>query len=221
MHILITGTNRGIGFALTELYLQQGDHVIAVARNADQSETLLTLQKKYKTLTLVSTDVTHPEAGEKIAEAVGTTPIDLLINNAGIFAKGTATEDFINSFHINAVVPFQLTQKLLPQLEKSKNPKVAHITSLMGSIEDNSSGGHYAYRASKSALNMINKCLSVDNQWLTCLVLHPGWVQTDMGGSSAPTHVAESAKGLINVIRNSSIKDTGQFFDFKGEPLPW
>src|SRR5262249_2933625 len=122
---------------------------------------------------------------------------------------------------VNSVVPFEMTQALLPYLKKSKQPKVIHITSLMGSIEDNSSGGYYAYRASKAALNMINKSLTRDHSWLTSVVMHPGWVQTDMGGPQAPTSTRDSAQGIWQVINGLGSEKSGHFYDFKGKELPW
>ena len=95
------------------------------------------------------------------------------------------------------------------------------MTSMMGSIADNTSGGSYAYRASKAALNMINKSLSVDNSWLTTVVVHPGWVKTDMGGAGAPVEPRASALGIWKLVRGLKMKDSGHFFDFHGKELPW
>jgi NAD(P)-dependent dehydrogenase (short-subunit alcohol dehydrogenase family) len=147
--------------------------------------------------------------------------VDLLLNNAGVYHQGTKAEDFLDSFHVNTVIPFLLTQALLTALKKSAHAKVASISSLMGSIEDNSSGGSYAYRSSKTALNMINKGLAVDNPWLTAVVLHPGWVETDMGGKGAPVKIPDSAQGLWKVIDALTKEQTGSFIDFRGRKLHW
>lgn len=96
-----------------------------------------------------------------------------------------------------------------------------NITSKMGSIADNASGGYYAYRASKTALNMINKSLSVDQPWLTSVVVHPGWVQTDMGGAQAPLPVTESAKGIWALALELRPEDSGRFLDYRGTEIPW
>ncbi|MGE0528608.1 MAG: SDR family oxidoreductase [Bdellovibrionales bacterium] len=219
MKVVITGTSRGIGAGLVERALADKHQVLAVARHPEESS--LT-KLKSDLLTMVSADVTDPEAPDKIADAVQKWGrVDILINNAGIFRQGESCEDFQNSFLVNSIAPFLLTRRLLPYLKESEFPRVASITSLMGSVTDNSSGGYYAYRSSKAALNMITKSLSIDNPWLTAVVLHPGWVKTDMGGSAAPTSVEESTAGLWRIIDNLEPKQTGRFFDFRGKELPW
>ncbi len=223
MNIIITGASRGIGLELTRLALEAGDRVLAVARHPEESAGLSELGKKFaKTLQTAALELTEVRATGKIEAAMANWDgVDILINNAGVFHKGVQTKDFMDSFQVNAVVPFQVTTALLPKLRKSKTPKVVQITSLMGSIADNSSGGSEAYRASKSALNMLNKCLAIQNDWLITTLLHPGWVKTDMGGESAPVEPAESAAGIWKVIAGLSKKDNGAFFDFRGRSLPW
>jgi NAD(P)-dependent dehydrogenase (short-subunit alcohol dehydrogenase family) len=133
MKVLITGTSRGIGQALTQVAKKAGHEVLAIDRK--------------------TVDLRSPEAAAKIAELVkswGT--LDVLINNAGIYRKGVAREDFMESFLVNSIVPFEVTQALLPFLRKGQNPRVVQVTSMMGSIADNASGGSYAYRSSKAAL---------------------------------------------------------------------
>jgi NAD(P)-dependent dehydrogenase (short-subunit alcohol dehydrogenase family) len=223
MNIVITGTSRGIGLELTRQALLRGDRVLAAARDPKSSGELQKLQKEYPQLLFpVAIDVENPEAGAKIAEAAKTWPqVDVLINNAGILTQGTKREDFLKSFTVNSVAPFEVTTALLPMLRKSANARVVNITSLMGSVEDNGSGGYYSYRASKAALNMINKSLSCDNPWLTTVVIHPGWVLTDMGGAGAPVRVEDSARGIWAVTQNLKPDNTGEFFDFRGNKLPW
>jgi NAD(P)-dependent dehydrogenase (short-subunit alcohol dehydrogenase family) len=221
MNIVITGASRGIGLELARQALQKGHTVFAVARQPQASAELQTLKEKSGTaLQLFEADLENDAAPSQIAAAVAWTQVDLLINNAGVYAKGETTEDFLNSFRINSVAPYQVTRALLPKLKKAQTPKVVQITSLMGSIEDNQSGGSAAYRASKSALNMLNKTLSIDEPEVTMIVVHPGWVQTRMGGKSATT-VEESASGIWKVIDRITLKDTGAFFDFEGDRLPW
>ncbi|MEK6555966.1 MAG: SDR family NAD(P)-dependent oxidoreductase, partial [Bdellovibrionota bacterium] len=164
MRILITGTSRGIGLELTRLALEQSMTVLAVARNPEGSEGLQKLKAQYpQTLQTVTAELTDDNAVEIIKEAAGHDSLDLIINNAGIFRSKENLTEMLESFHVNSCIPFLLTQALLPNLRKSKAPRAIHITSLMGSIADNSSGGYYAYRASKAALNMLNKSLAVDN----------------------------------------------------------
>jgi len=223
MNVVVTGASRGIGLELTTIALNKGDQVLAVARDPKRSRGLMALQKEFgDKLSLCAADVAHPEAAEMILNSVANwSAIDTLINNAGIFRKDERADDFLESFRVNSVAPFLVTKTLLPKLRKGNSPRVLQITSLMGSIEDNSSGGSYAYRASKAALNMLNKCLAVENNWLTTIVIHPGWVKTDMGGSGAPVEVAESAQGIWKVAHALKHADSGQFFDFRGKKLPW
>lgn len=202
MKVVITGTSRGIGSELARIAKQAGHDVLAVDRKV--------------------VDLRDPEAAAKIGEMCKPWGVvDILVNNAGIYRKGTSREDFQESFLVNSIVPFEITQALALYLKKSTHPRVVHITSLMGSIADNGSGGSYAYRASKSALNMINKCLTVDCPWLTTQVIHPGWVQTDMGGEGAPTPITESAQGIWLQIEKLDKAASGGFIDFRGQELPW
>ena len=221
MKILITGASRGIGLELVRQALKRGDSVFAVARKPESSKGLTDLKAEFgEKLHLVGMDVRSNEAPQKIAAVVGNS-LDILINNAGILLEGVSVDDFLESFRVNSVAPFVITQALLPALKNSSQPRVIQITSKMGSIADCTSGGHYVYRASKAALNMINKCLSRDNPWLSTIVIHPGWVQTDMGGQSAPTTPEESAQGIRKVALELKLAQSGQFFEFTGKELPW
>ena len=223
MKAVITGSSRGIGLELTQLALQQGLQVMAVARNPEKSSGLLKLKGDFKDkLEIVTADLHQPDASERISAVVKDWEVvDILVNNAGIMRQGVRREDFLDSFLINSVVPFELTTALLPFLKKSSRPVVAHITSLMGSITDNSGGSYYAYRSSKAALNMIHKSLSQDYPWLSSVVLHPGWVKTEMGGPQAQISTGESALGLWKVIEGMNTAKSGNFYDYRGNELPW
>ena len=224
MHTVITGASKGIGLELCRVALASGHQVCAVARTATSSAGLKNLVADYKEkLRLLDLDITSETAGEQILTAVQDWPhIDRLINNAGILDTGSDQKALLNSFRVNAVAPFLLAQTLLPKLRLSKKPVLTQITSRMGSIDDTKSGGHYGYRASKAALNMFNKCLAVENEWLTAIVMHPGWVQTDMGGKSAPVQPEDSAKGIWKVTESAKANSaSGKFFDFEGNTLPW
>jgi len=187
------------------------------------SPELQELQRKSGgSLEILKTDVAEDSALSTISRAVENWPcVDILINNAGVYTESESAADFMKSFRINSIAPFLITRALQPQLKKSKDPKTIQITSLMGSIGDNQSGGSYAYRASKAALNMITKTLAQDQKWLTCAVVHPGWVQTRMGGPEAPTPVEESAQGIWKVIQQLKHSDSGVFIDYEGDRLPW
>ena len=232
---LITGTSRGIGLELTRQLLAAGQSVVAAARDPESAAGLKALQRDYsKTLKLVKLDVSNEQSiAELPAQLKDLAVIDVLINNAGVFNGPsnpsrespsfgqTPVSDLREVFETNAVGPFLVTRALLPWLQKSKQASVAHITSLMGSIADNSSGGYYAYRMSKAALNMFNKSFSKDHPQITSVVLHPGWVRTDMGGPSATLAVEDSARGLLNVIASLNASNSGHFYDYSGRELKW
>lgn len=219
MKTLITGSSRGIGFGLVGEALKAGHTVFAVARNTDA---LKPLQSEFpQKLVLVQTDISQPGAVESLAKQIAKDGIDILVNNAGMMARGETADDLAQSFWVNATVPFLLTKALLPTLKKSSSPRVAQISTMMASIKDNTSGGYYAYRSSKTALNMLTKSLALDHTDVSFALIHPGWVKTDMGGAGAPTEVAESVKGIWKVITSMNQTNSGQYVNFKGETLPW
>jgi NAD(P)-dependent dehydrogenase (short-subunit alcohol dehydrogenase family) len=225
--VLITGANRGIGLGLTSRFLVEGYEVIATMRNPDGAREIWELESEFPgRLTSLELDVTDEGTIKKAAAAVEG-KIDIIINNAGVFPNKNSSfsdlksEDLIKAFEVNTIGPVLVTQAFLPHLEKSDDPKVIHISSKVGSIDDNSGGGMYAYRCSKTALNMINKSLALEFPDIVCTVLHPGWVQTQMGGSNAPTEVLDSTEGLFKVINNLGPKDTAKFVDYKGKEIPW
>lgn len=221
LKIVITGTSRGIGLELTRQALSAGASVLAVARAT--SSGLAELKEKFDgQLDILNLDVAEEGAAEAIVSHVKWEEVDILVNNAGVYPKSTSHADFASTFAVNAVAPFLITKAFLPKLMKSKAPKSVQITSLMGSIQDNTSGGSYAYRSSKSALNMLNKCLAVENAaWLTSIAMHPGWVKTDMGGEKAPLELADSAAGIWNVVSSATRSENGKFLNFAGKELPW
>lgn len=222
LRFVITGTSQGIGLEFTKQILAAGHQVMAIARPSAHLKDLHALKEIHPgNLTVMEIDLIQEQSIELIGSRVkewGT--IDVLINNAGIYGKDDSRQDFDQSFLVNSTIPFLLTQKLLPFLKKSSAPKLILISSQMGSIDD-ASGGSYAYRASKAALNMLGKCLSQDHQWLTTLIFHPGWVLTNMGGGAAPVTPPASVKGMLNIIYAASIKDSGKYQTYEGRKLSW
>lgn len=208
---------------LSAHYLALGNHVLAIARKPAESSGLLKLQQKFgKNLETAAIDLTTSSATDQIIHALESwDSLDLLINNAGIYAQGETKADFLSSFETNSVMPLLVTQAALSKLKKAKTPTAAFITSLMGSIGDNTSGGSSAYRASKAALNMIVRTLSLDEPWLKSVLIHPGWVKTQMGGAGAPVSVEKSVAGITQVIERLKSEDSGSFYDFEGDKLPW
>jgi NAD(P)-dependent dehydrogenase (short-subunit alcohol dehydrogenase family) len=226
MNFLITGAGRGIGFQLTKLALADGHNVYALVRNPDKAAELTELKMKNNdSLHLLKADVRSADELKQVQAQLKNTPIDVLINNAGILTDSDIqhlTPDELQSvFAVNTFAPIQVTQTFLQNLKAAPSAKLINITSLMGSISDNGSGGYYAYRMSKAALNMFAKSFSVDEPTITTLQLHPGWVRTSMGGPQAPVEPVDSAKGLYKVIMTSKADQSGKFFNYDGRPLPW
>ncbi len=224
----ITGANRGLGLGLTEHYLHGGAQVLAVARQATSTPALKSLSLKYpQRLILIDADIAQAETLGELQKHLEQEPLDLLINNAGVILdrkfnfQNLPLDALRQSFEVNVIGTIAVTQLALAALKKGQNPTVAMLSSLMGSLADNSSGGYYAYRSSKAALNMVTKSLALDHPWLLTVALHPGWVQTDMGGPQASITVQQSVTGLAHVIQEMKNKDSGRFFNYQGQSLPW
>ena len=184
---LVTGAARGIGLEMVKQLLSSGRSVIGACRNPDGARDLWEIQSDYKTrFRSVQLDVSDPSSIETATQSLANTKIDVLVNNAGILrgaGESLATlnvDDVIKSFVVNAVGPLRVTRAFLPQLQKASSPKVIQLTSRMGSIDDNKSGGYYGYRMSKTSLNMFNASFASEFSSITTIVMHPGWVKTDM-----------------------------------------
>jgi len=217
---LVTGANRGIGLALVEALIARGSRVIGACRTS--SEALAQTGAEV----VDGVDVTSEESVLKLAQTVGDRKLDLLINNAGILIWGDqlSSIDFdgvLKQFEVNALGPLRVTAALRTRL--AKGAKVALITSRMGSIDDNGSGGAYGYRMSKAALNMAGKSLAVDLKpaEVAVAILHPGMVKTDMVGDHGQIEPAEAAKGLLARIDELTLEKTGGFWHANGQTLPW
>jgi NAD(P)-dependent dehydrogenase (short-subunit alcohol dehydrogenase family) len=225
MKVLITGANRGIGLAFCHQLFERGDEVLAVCRVC--SGALEDLAKKAQSTVRIidGIDVTDDEGISCLAEAVKQDKIDLLIHNAGIMESVTLNDLDIAAIHrqfdINALAPLRITHALLGNL--GEQAKIGILTSRMGSIDDNDSGGSYGYRMSKAAANMVGRSLSVDlkGRGICVALLHPGWVRTDMTGGQGLINTDESVKGLIAVMDRLDLEHTGLFWHTNGENLPW
>ncbi len=221
--VLITGANRGIGLEYARQFKAKGYTVIGTARKPAEAGELRTVADRVEAL-----DVADPASVAAFAERMGDTPVDILINNAGIFPRGDVTLDkvdfdaFERTLAVNTFGPLRVTRALMPNLRAGEKKTVIGMSSGLGSIE-NSNGRWYAYRSSKTALNQINKILSEEfrDQGFIFTVLHPGWVRTDMGGENATYSVQESVTGLVAVIEGLGPEDNGRFYDLKGEAIPW
>jgi len=215
--VLITGANRGLGLEFARQYASDGWAVVATAREVTPE--LDSLGVRVETL-----DMSDLEAVAGFGQRLDS--LDLLVANAGTYGPKSVTtredgETWLETFAVQTVGPFLLAQSVLPLVARS-NGKLIAITSRMGSIEDNTSGGYIAYRSSKTALNSAWRCLAIDNRGkVTAAVLHPGWVQTRMGGSSAPLTPEQSVAGLRKVIEGLGPQDSGEFFSYDGSQIPW
>ena len=225
-NVLITGANRGIGLQLTKHYIEAGWEVIATYRNAEGNEALQALASPQ--LTLLQADVNNDEGISKIASYFQGQGLDLLINNAGIYGPRDQTfgkverQAWREILEVNTISPMMLAQSLADSLAQNKGI-LAIISSKVGSIDDNTSGNAYMYRSSKTAVNQVIKCLSIDlgPRDITVVSLHPGWVRTDMGGPNGSIDVVESVAGLTNVIAHVSADQNGHFINYDGSPIPW
>ncbi|KJY74534.1 short-chain dehydrogenase [Vibrio coralliilyticus] len=223
--VLITGANRGIGLSLVKNYHAQGWQVHATYRSEKSSQDLLELEGD--NLTCHPLDVTDYQGLSEFANALPA--LDVLINNAGYYGpKGygfgnTDIDEWRKVLEINTIAPLKLVEALFPNLQKGQLKKIACLSSKVGSMTENTSGGGYIYRSSKAALNSVVKSLSNDlsSQDFTVLALHPGWVQTEMGGPNALIDTQTSAAGLVEVIESADISRSGEFINYDGSALPW
>jgi NAD(P)-dependent dehydrogenase (short-subunit alcohol dehydrogenase family) len=222
MRYLVTGANRGIGRELVRQLVARGDEVIATVRKPDAALELGDVE-------VVRCDVVEPAAVTALAAAVGDRSIDVLINNAGIWPDDGQTlggldfDALAETFAVNALGPLRVTEALLPALRRGRGRKVVHLSSGMASIAGNTSGGWYGYRMAKAALNMAARSLARDlaGDAIWSAVLDPGWVQTDMGGSHAPTAVVDSVRGLLAQIDRLDQFTTGEFLHWQGGTTDW
>ena len=216
--ILITGANRGIGLELCRQLANRGDEVIAVCREAGEQLSALNLR------VIEGVDVSAADSVLGLQNQAGIESLDWLINNAGILSveslENLDYEAMERQYSVNTLGPLRVTQALLPKL--GPGSKIGIVTSRMGSVEDNTSGGYYGYRMSKAAVNMAGMSLAQDlkERHIAVALLHPGMVATEMTGGRgvAPEH---SAGGLIKRMDALTMKDTGSFWHAEGERLPW
>lgn len=228
--LFVTGANRGLGLEFVRQYLENSWEVYATCRKFSEAKDLQALEKKHRGLLHVyELDLLHFDQIDDLSEKLKDVSIDLLINNAGVYlGKGQSLdsfdyEDWGKIMRINVFAPMKVSAAFLSQLEQGQEKCLVHISSKMGSISDNSTGGSYLYRSSKAALNAAVKSLSFDlkRKGITTIVLHPGWVLTDMGGSSALIDPKTSILGMRSVIASLDPSSSGKFFDYRGEEIAY
>jgi len=247
--VLITGANRGLGLEFVRQMLEMNDApsvLFATCRNPDEAQDLKKLQSSAENtkILIVKFYVCCPQdlinLYNTVAKETGTNGLNLLINNAGMYEKGHSSldeqtpESLMEHFKANCVAPVMITKTFIPLLKSAaaKNPNqnpsigraaVIMISTKMASVAENTSGGSYQYRLSKAALNMASKSLALDlaKEHILVMPLHPGWVRTRMGGPQGLIDEKESIAGMLKVMRQLTEADVGQFYDYKGEKIPW
>lgn len=223
--VFVTGASRGLGLEFVRQYRADGWDVIAACRKPKDATDLASIGG----IDVVALDVTDPRTIANTAQRYGGRAIDLLINNAGIYGprgQGVGHVDkpaWAEVLRVNVLGQVAVTEALLPNILASEHRKIVAITSKMGSIADNTSGGEIIYRSSKAALNMAFRSVALDlaGKSVTVGLLHPGWVRTAMGGPSAPLPPEVSVAGMRKVIATLSLAHTGRFLNYDGTEIPW
>ena len=217
--LFVAGASRGIGLELAKQYLAEGWKVHATYRQSGSE-----LEQLQGDLHAHQLDVTDRAAIEQLKEELGNEPIDILFHNAGIYGHVTEEAEWLDSFRINTIAPFHMLTTFAANVGASKHKIATAMSSKMGSMGDNGSGGSYVYRSSKAALNAIMKSLSADlaqEYGVTVVVMHPGWVKTDMTGPGALISTAECVAGIRKVLDGVTPADAGRFYDYAGKEIPW
>lgn len=225
-NVLITGANRGIGLGLVKLYARDDWTVFAGVRDPSTADELMRVDGN---VIILPMDVADPAAVAILSERLRGVEIDVLIANAGIYGPRdlkigeldyAAWADVLS---VNTLGPIRVAEAFLDHVRQSEGGKIVALSSIMGSIASNGSGGEYIYRSSKAALNAAMTSLAIDlrDEQITVAMFHPGWVRTDMGGQSASVSVEESVEGLYRLIGNLTLADSGAYLDFEGNQLPW
>ena len=223
--MLITGANRGIGLAFVRAFAADGWSVQACCRNPDKAKDLKAVEGE---VAVHRVDVTDGLRVASLARELAETPVDLLINNAGVYGPKTGFgetdyDDWLNVFKINTLAPLRVVERFVGQIAMSDRKLIVNISSVMGSITENTSGGSYIYRSSKAALNMVTRGLAADlaPRGITVVSFHPGWVRTDMGGEGAGVEPDDSVAGMRRLIDRLTEADSGKFFGYDGAEIPW
>ncbi len=228
--IMITGANRGIGLELVRQYAADGWEVLACCRSPENAHELKQLAAANSKVSVHPLDVTNTQQRKVLAAQLKGKPIDILFNSAGVSGSWSAqgfghcqAEEWLDVLHVNVVTPMLMMQDFAANVALSERKIIANMSSKMGSIADNTSGGSYLYRSSKAALNMVNKSAAHDlaRKGISVVLLHPGWVRTDMGGPNGELSVEESVTALKRNLANVTFADSGRLLDIDGSSIPW
>lgn len=230
MNVLITGANRGIGLEMVRYSMQQGWRVFACCRNPHTADKLFNLAKLSNgQISVHIADMLELGTIQALSYELRNDPIDVLINNAGIYGSDKNTfgavdvNSWLQAFQVNSIAPLKMIEAFSEQLLMGQRKLVACMSSKMGSMADNGYGNSYIYRSSKAALNAVVKSLSIDlrEKGIISVALHPGWVKTDMGGVNAEITTKECVEQLFSHLSLLSIEDSGRFIDIDGSDIPW
>ncbi|MDJ0655527.1 MAG: SDR family oxidoreductase [Xanthomonadales bacterium] len=227
--VLITGANRGLGLEFTRQLAGDADRIIATCRNPARSDELRAMAESSEgKIEVRALEVTDYSQARKLARELGNDPIDLLINNAGILGPrpGNLVQDvdaWRRVFEVNVIAPTKMVEAFADQVAASNRKLIANITSKMGSIADNTSGGAYIYRSSKAALNAVGRSMARDlaDRQVTVLLLHPGWVRTDMGGPNGLIDAPTSVAGMKDILDQATLEQSGGFYNYDGASIAW
>jgi len=229
MNVLITGANRGLGLEFVKQYAEDGASVYACCRDPGAATALRRISDEAGgKVSLHGLDVADAKSVAALSESFGEEPIDILINNAGIYGPGQQSaadmdfEGWAKTFAINSMAPLRIAQAFHRNLKNGHGKKLVTITSGMGSTPRHD-GIYFAYRSSKAAVNNVMHGLSLvwKNDGIVVALIHPGWVKTDMGGANADLEPHESIAGMKQVIAKLTAADSGKFLDYSGKELPW
>lgn len=228
--VLITGASRGIGLELVRQYAEAGWHVLACCREPAKAEGLTRLADSSDgKVQVFCLDVTDAVQIKQLADQLKGVVIDILLNNAGVYGQdddefGRTNEAlWLQAFRVNTIAPMKIMEALVDNVAASERKVMAVMSSKMGSMADNGSGGSYVYRSSKAALNAVVKSASIDlkSRGISVVALHPGWVKTDMGGPGAEITPQQSVNQLRAILERASPRESGRYFDIDGSIIPW
>ncbi|HQU15824.1 MAG: short-chain dehydrogenase [Chromatiales bacterium 21-64-14] len=231
--VFITGANRGLGLEFARQFAVDGWRVLATCRAPERAADLARLAARQSEITVHGLDVADHRAIDALAHRLSDVSVDLLLSNAGISGDSGDSGDrglghldygeWTRTFQINTMAAARLAESFGDHLARSERRLMVALTSLMGSMGDNSSGGSYLYRSSKAALNAVMKSLSIDlrPRGIGVLILHPGWVRTDMGGPDGLITPQQSVAGMRAIIDRYTPADSGRFLNYDGSALPW
>jgi NAD(P)-dependent dehydrogenase (short-subunit alcohol dehydrogenase family) len=228
--ILITGASRGLGLEFTRQYAADGSTVIAACRSPANAQALQRMARDSKgAVSVIEVDVASTESVRRAAARVNTPAIDILINCAGIIGAGGSTlgsldyNDWMQVLDVNLMGPARICEAFLDRVAAGERKLIVTITSGMGSLTDNTSGGYIPYRTSKAAVNMLMRSAALDlrSKGISCVVINPGWVKTDMGGPNAQLEPEESVTAMRRVIAKLRLADSGRFYNYDGREYAW